>query len=357
MKYLLRAGLAVAMLVGFYVLAIALALALALAAVEALRLVTGVDVGATAVVLVVPAVLALGYGIFFRTKEIPPHRDRAERVEPAAALGRGSRERSRRADQGRRRDPLGPRGERGGLRLRHLAGPATRHAADVRRRSAPAGSGRTADALGHSARVRALRRPSHHPGPDHLSRRRVDPPDPLPARSAQCRRAGASALRPALLRRVAVGQPAPGARGRPARRPGRGGGGHGLGVARAATRLHCLGELPGRLQRDGTRHRTPTRRGAGRLRGVPRRPDGEREAPGGARGTVLRDAVRLRHASEHRPSRGGAGPAATRRPRTTGLGGRAARPARRDTRGARARALRPLTHVDAPGRARTVGRG
>ena len=73
MKYLLRAGLAVAMLVGFYVLAIALALALALAAVEALRLVTGVDVGATAVVLVVPAVLALGYGIFFRTKEIPPH--------------------------------------------------------------------------------------------------------------------------------------------------------------------------------------------------------------------------------------------------------------------------------------------
>lgn len=72
MKYLVRAGLAVAMLVGFYLLAIGLAVALVVGAVTLLERAAGFRVGAEAALLGVPVVLAIGYGVFFRTKEHPP---------------------------------------------------------------------------------------------------------------------------------------------------------------------------------------------------------------------------------------------------------------------------------------------
>jgi Zn-dependent protease with chaperone function len=75
MKYVVRAALAVGMLVGFYVLALSLVIGLVLgvlAVVEAFELDVGGLAGAKVLVLVVPVLAAVGYGVFFRTRDAPP---------------------------------------------------------------------------------------------------------------------------------------------------------------------------------------------------------------------------------------------------------------------------------------------
>ena len=72
MRYLLRAVAAVAMLVGFYLLAICLMTVVMFAVVAVLELFIGELAGAKLLVLAVPGVLAIGYGILFRTEEAPP---------------------------------------------------------------------------------------------------------------------------------------------------------------------------------------------------------------------------------------------------------------------------------------------
>jgi Zn-dependent protease with chaperone function len=73
MKYVVRAGLAVAMLVGFYLLAVGLAFALVLGVTELLERAAGLSAGPEAALLAGPVVLAIAYGVFFRTREGPPH--------------------------------------------------------------------------------------------------------------------------------------------------------------------------------------------------------------------------------------------------------------------------------------------
>ena len=92
MKHVVRAGLAVALLVGFYVLTVGLAVMLVVALIQVLRLgFAGLPI-AILFALVVPVVFAVLYGVFGRSRDgDPPGVLLTEQAQPRLrAVARGA---------------------------------------------------------------------------------------------------------------------------------------------------------------------------------------------------------------------------------------------------------------------------
>ena len=321
MKHFARAGLAVALLVGFYVLAVGLAVVLVVALVQVLRLgFAGLPI-ALLFALVVPVVFAVLYGVFGRSRDGEPPGVAPDRAGAAPAVGGGAGAGGPRGDPLRGRDPAGARRERRGLGLGKLARAPGRHPSAVPRRTPPARARRGPAAVRARSRVRPLRRPAHGAGRRHLPRRRDDPAHHQPPRSATPRIAAVPALRPPLLRGVAQREPPPGARGRPAQRPRRRAGGGRVRSAGDGPVGGGVGALPARLRRDGPRDRPPADRAARRLRRPSREPRRHPGPAGAARDTRRGEDVRLRHPPEHQLARRGA----ARRSRSCPAAARSAR--------------------------------
>ena len=225
MKHVARAGLAVALLVGFYVLAVGLAVVLVVALVQVLRLgFAGLPI-ALLFALVVPVVFAVLYGVFGRSRDgEPPGVLLTEQAQPrlwAVARELADLAETHCADEIRLvpdanaavSDSGSWLGLRAGTRRLYLGVPLA-----ARARRGPA-------AVRARPRVRPLRRPAHGTGRRHLPRHRDDPAHHQPPRSATPRIAAVPALCAPLLRGVAQREPPPGARGRPAQRPLRRAGG------------------------------------------------------------------------------------------------------------------------------------